>query len=593
VNAVPHSTRVARREAQRRRRRNRRLLTVVVLLVVLAFGGYAVYATGRVMPGVSVAGVDLGGRTQADAEAALGRQFALRMVRPIVVHAAGRTARVVPADLGIGIDVGASVDRAVAEDRLAGRLLPFLGSSDVAPVVRAPREVSLPKALRRALQAPRDATLTLSPSGRPTVVAARAGTGFDPAATSSAIVAAVFAGRTDVTLQPVSMPAVVSTRQAQAAAASVTRIGSRPVRLWASGERIGTLTGATLGALVRVRRTPTGFAVALDPGGLERALGPAQARLGRDPRNATWTTDGARATLVPARAGRGIGLGAAATAILAASESSSARAARRLVSTREPARTTEAARKLGISERIASATTSLGSSTPNRVHNVELMAQILDRTLVLPGDTFSFNDSVGERTAARGFLEGQEIVNGLLIPSIGGGVCQAASSVYDAALDGGYSITSRTNHSFYLSHYGMGLDATVSWGGPDFRFRNDSPYGILIRASADAETMTVNLYSTSRGYTTTLTAGTPTLPTKPGVRYVLDESLPPRASQQQTAGEGGFDVVLARVVRQRGVVVREDSFASHYTPEDRIFYVGRDFKVPAGHELESLPSDGT
>ncbi len=405
--------------------------------------------------------------------------------------------------------------------------------------------------------------------------------------------AAAFAGRHEVTLTAVTTRADVSTAVARAAAAKIRAISARPVRLLVAGARVGTLRGAALGPLVRVHPTATGFAIAFDPAGLRTALGPAQALLGREPRDATWSTDGTAARVVPARTGRAIDLALAGPAILAAAESRSARRAALVVSTRPPARSTAEAASLGIVERVASATTSLGSSSPNRVHNVELMAELLDGTVVPPGQTFSFNDAVGERTAARGFLEGQEIVNGLLIPSIGGGVCQAASSVYDAALDGGYTIVSRTNHSFYLSHYGMGLDATVSWGGPDFAFRNDSPNGILIRTRADAATMTVNLYSTSRGTTTTLTAGTPTRRTTPGVRYVLDRSLPPTVARQQTSGEGGFDVVLSRVVRRGATIVRQDSFASHYVPEDRIFYVGERFKVPAGHTLESLPTDGT
>ena len=592
MNAVSHPTRVARREAQRRRRRNRRLVGALTGALLLAFGGYGVYVTGRVMPGVSVGGVDVGGQRRADAEAELGRTVRARMSRPLLLHAAGRTARVIPAALGIGVDAGASIDAAIAEDRVRGRLLPFLGSSAIDPVLRAPERIALPGALRGALRAPRDAALMVSPTGRATIVPARSGTGFDPVATARALVAASAAGRSEVTLTPVSARPRRSTAAAAEAAAVIRTIVSRPIRLTVAGGRVGTLAGATLASLVRVRTTPAGFALSLEPTGLGKALRPAGAIVGREPRSAAWATDGARATIVPARTGRGIDLHLAGPAILAAAESRSARRAELVVVTREPAITTARARTLGISERVAAATTSLGSSTSNRVHNVGLMAKLLDGRIVLPHHTFSFNDSVGERTAARGFLEGQEIVNGLLIPSIGGGVCQAASSVYDAALDGGYPIASRTNHSFYLSHYGMGLDATVSWGGPDFAFRNDSPYAILIRTRADAATMTVNLYSTTRGYATTLTPGPATHPTKPGDRYVLDPTLTAASSRQQTTGEGGFDVVLSRVVRKGGRVVRTDSFSSHYVPEDRIFYVGRGFKVPAGHVLESLPSDG-
>ena len=101
------------------------------------------------------------------------------------------------------------------------------------------------------------------------------------------------------------------------------------------------------------------------------------------------------------------------------------------------------------------------------------MADYVDGTIIEPGDSFSFNDRVGPRTAERGFLEGQMIVGSLLLPSIGGGVCQTATTLFNNAFELGLPIQRRYNHSFYISHYPMGRDATVSWGGPDLVFRND------------------------------------------------------------------------------------------------------------------------
>ena len=124
-----------------------------------------------------------------------------------------------------------------------------------------------------------------------------------------------------------------------------------------------------------------------------------------------------------------------------------------------------------------------------------LLAKLLDGAIVKPGATFSFNTTVGQRTAERGFKEGQAIENGVLVPSIGGGVCQAATTVFDAAFFGGYEIAHRVNHSFYISHYPLGLDATVADTGPDFTFVNDTTNAIVIKATADSATMTVAFLS--------------------------------------------------------------------------------------------------
>ena len=156
--------------------------------------------------------------------------------------------------------------------------------------------------------------------------------------------------------------------------------------------------------------------------------------------------------------------------------------------------TTAEAETLGIRQQISTFTTEMGASSSNRIHNVHLMADYIDGTVIKPGDTFSFNDSVGPRTAERGFLEGQMIVGSLLLPAIGGGVCQTATTLFNNAFELGLPILERHNHSFYISHYPLGRDATVSWGGPDFSFRNDLKTGILIKTTYTDSTLTFSFY---------------------------------------------------------------------------------------------------
>ena len=138
---------------------------------------------------------------------------------------------------------------------------------------------------------------------------------------------------------------------------------------------------------------------------------------------------------------------------------------------RAPDLTTAKANALGIRQKLVSYTTQMGESSSNRIHNVHLMADFIDGTIVEPGEVFSFNDVVGPRTAERGFLEGQEIIGSLVLPSIGGGVCQTATTLFNDAFELGLPILARTNHNLYLAHYPLGRDATVAWGGPDFQFQ--------------------------------------------------------------------------------------------------------------------------
>ncbi len=93
---------------------------------------------------------------------------------------------------------------------------------------------------------------------------------------------------------------------------------------------------------------------------------------------------------------------------------------------------------------------------------------------IAPGETFSFNGTVGPRTAEKGYQEAGAIVNGELVPQLGGGICQVGTTIFNTVFESGLPVVERHNHSFYISHYPKGRDATVSWGGPDFKFRNDT-----------------------------------------------------------------------------------------------------------------------
>ena len=125
----------------------------------------------------------------------------------------------------------------------------------------------------------------------------------------------------------------------------------------------------------------------------------------------------------------------------------------------------------------------MGASSSNRIHNVHLLADMLDGRIIKPGQTFDFNKAIGQRTTARGFLVGQQIENGQLVPAVGGGVCQVVTTLFDSAFYAGLKVTDRRNHDFYISHYPLGMDATVSWGGPEFRFVNTLKHAIMIKTA--------------------------------------------------------------------------------------------------------------
>lgn len=132
----------------------------------------------------------------------------------------------------------------------------------------------------------------------------------------------------------------------------------------------------------------------------------------------------------------------------------------------------------------------------NRSHNIELASAALDSTVVFPGETFSFNRTIGKRTVERGYRQAPVIVRGELSEGVGGGICQVSSTLFNAVDNAGLQIVERYAHSRHVAYVPPGRDATVSWYGPDFAFRNTLNQPVLIRAYAARGTMRVVLHST-------------------------------------------------------------------------------------------------
>jgi vancomycin resistance protein YoaR len=176
----------------------------------------------------------------------------------------------------------------------------------------------------------------------------------------------------------------------------------------------------------------------------------------------------------------------------------------------QPTLTTEQAQALGVVQPIggnnawrAGAPTTAGPGFTTyydpgqpRVTNIHRIADIVRGTLVLPGDTFSVNGTVGQRTTQKGFIEAGAIREGEHVDEVGGGVSQFATTTFNAAYFAGLDITTYQAHSEYFSRYPRGREATMGYPAPDLKFKNNTPYGILIWTSYTDSSVTVTLYST-------------------------------------------------------------------------------------------------
>lgn len=150
--------------------------------------------------------------------------------------------------------------------------------------------------------------------------------------------------------------------------------------------------------------------------------------------------------------------------------------------------------QLSIMGELAAFSTWYNVNEIDRSHNLQLAASTINSAAVLPGEIFSFNRVVGERTYDNGYRDALIINNGVFEPGLGGGICQVSSTIYNAALRAGLEIVERHNHALAVTYVPLGHDATVAYGLQDFKFKNNTNYPIYIRAAAGSGQLTVNIY---------------------------------------------------------------------------------------------------
>ena len=149
-------------------------------------------------------------------------------------------------------------------------------------------------------------------------------------------------------------------------------------------------------------------------------------------------------------------------------------------------------------DRLCFMTTYYRDSTENRKNNIRLAASKLDGIVLKPGEVFSYNEAIGQRTEEAGFLLAGAYADGEMVEEIGGGICQVSSTLYCAAMYAQMTTVSRTNHYFAVGYLSMGYDATVSWKQPDYRFRNDRDYPVKIVAFCDGDDgVTIEFWGTN------------------------------------------------------------------------------------------------
>jgi vancomycin resistance protein YoaR len=300
----------------------------------------------------------------------------------------------------------------------------------------------------------------------------------------------------------------------------------------------------------------------LDGAALLAGLGPRAAAVQQPAVDARFDLSSGAPVVVPSADGRTLepaGLAAAVSPVLLAP---APRTAVVPLAVTPPALTTERAAGLGVTEVIGTYTTK-HPCCRGRVKNIQTMADIVEGHLVLPGETYSLNERVGVRDRARGFVPAPMILEGQFVDAVGGGVSQFATTMYNATFFAGLEDVEHKPHSYYITRYPEGREATISSPAPDLRWRNDSPHAVLVDTSYTGTSITVTLWGTKRyDEVVSLSSGRSRIRSF-GTEYVT------RSDCTASPGMVGFDITITRVMKKGGAEVARDSYSHRYTPEPR------------------------
>ena len=547
---------------------NRRLVWIFLLaglaIFLLAYIIAAVTAGSGVPRGTTVLGVDIGGMSRTEAVQTLRAELPARLPARIQVTAADKQIGIKTAEAGLSVDYAATVSAAGKSSLNPIAVIRSLTTDkSVDPVVTTTgdgMQKTVARIAKRVLQKPSEGAIDFS-GGTARAVEPKPGRELDAAGTRTVLEAAYGDGASRAEVPVKVAPPTVDAAEVQRAMEELGRPAvDSSVTLQVDAHPLDVPV-RTFTPYLSTRPVKGKLTLVIDGAGLRDALASRLAPFQEKAQDASFRIVGGKPTVVPAVAGREVAPAELASAMVAALPKSTDRVATVTLKRSAPDITTEEARQLGVTEKISSWTTNFPYAA-YRVHNISQASRYLSGALVLPNQEFSFNQRIGERTEARGFVAGIIIGGGgSFDKDLGGGVSAVATTTFNAIFHGGLRDIEHHPHSFWIPRYPKGTEATVFWGSKDLRFLNDSGHGVFITASSTKTSVTVTFWGTKK-YSISRIEG-PERNVKPYDKVTRDRCVPQE-------GMRGFDVTTWRVFSQNGHELRREQFNTHYRPADEI-----------------------
>ena len=557
----------------------------------------------RALPGVHVAGQDVSRLTRAEIVARVAAFATERARHEISVSVAGTAFVFSPQSAGFELDARASAARALAVGRSGG--LFSRGLSFFSRMVR-PESLSVeprfdPKRLsdledewqRSAIKDPPFSGGFRVDGTTVTPLYPHAGSRLDRVQVGRQLSDAVLSGREPAPLAVRSETPLVDRAEVDRVVGQAQAMVSRELVLSTVDDtRRLSVSPAQLGTILRVSGDGTSkLELVCDPEATRLLLEPHRAEFEREAESARFVIDAQEHVHVqPGHPGVLLDERAVASALCEAAQSSTKTGVLALRPGAEPALSTAAAEQAGIAGLVGTYTTRHVCCQP-RVENIHHIADLLDGTLVRPGETFSVNQLVGPRTLKNGFRPAPTIEDGDMVDTVGGGVSQFATTLFNALFYGGYDILERQPHSYWFTRYPMGFDATLSYPHPDIVFKNDTNACALIKTSYTETSITVKLYGDNGGRRVRAEKSEKQNIVAPPVELIPNPRLDADEEKTREGGMIGWTVTVKRILTYADGKTKEERRKVTYKPRARRVEV-HPCRIPAGepgHTGERCP----
>ena len=552
--------------------------------LLLAWGGIAWWTTQHIASGTTVSGVDVSGLSPKKAHERIGKGVGDQLAQPVTLTVGQGSSELVPAKSGISVDTDASVKKLTGFTLNPLTLAQRLGGQHTDAVIRVDST-----ALRGALEDRVDAmangavsaTVTLEGT-KPVITPASNGIGLDVEASLKQLGGTWPLGKKTLAMaEGTAIPAITDEEASTFVNGTLTPLLSSGLTVNTAGADPQSKNPGAAAAfspqdtaeMLKISSEGGNLSATFDPTALRDGVVARVGQVETPAQNATWKIDGsatgapgARPQYVPAAQGKVVDTAALSASLLKAGTTATDAAGRTVtlpMVVAEPTVTTPQ-NEWGISEMIGEFATPYNAGDAPRTQNLTRGAELVNGTVVKPGEVFSLEKTLGEVDYEHGFADAGVISNGQHVDSLGGGLSQVATTVFNAGFEAGMDDTEHHAHQYYFDRYPAGREATLWTGKLDVKFTNSTSHAVLIQAWLDGEQIHVRMWST-KYYDVSITSSD-----RFNFRPVSTERKSGPGCEPYSGGNPGFDITVTRTRKHDGKALPDDVLTTQYAADNDI-----------------------